>query len=47
MINPNLIRGSGLNTTNFTSEHLFKSKNNPYQTNISREVIPDQMATSF
>ena len=47
MMNPNVIRGSGLNTTNFTSEQLYRSKNLPYQANISREVIPEQMATSF
>lgn len=36
MMNPNPIRGSGLNTTNFTSDPLYRSKHNPYQANISR-----------
>ena len=47
MMNPNPIRGSGLNTTNFTSEQMYRSKNHPYQPNFSREVIPEHMTTSF
>ena len=39
-MNPNVIRCSSLNRTNFASKQLYWSKNLPEQTNISKEASP-------
>jgi hypothetical protein len=48
MFTPKIGRGSGMNSTNMSSDFMFKSKQRPpYQTVVSREVIPEHLTGSI